>query len=575
MLFRRRSARTRRIVLVVSLGVVALIGYGAASAWAAIGDLREARALLVSAEQQARDLAFDEARSSLTRVRDQLTSATRRLGVLPLRVAARAPYLGRTIRAAEDLTAAASAATDGAATALRAADLLPVGERFSLRDGRIPAVDWDAVAELSRRAATALRRSRTLAERAPSSFVPGVIVEARARLLDEVEIALVTADRLSEGARILPAMLGEGGVARHLIVIQNGAEARATGGAIEGVMLLEARDRALDLIRSDPDELALGTAGDRDRAHRLNLEPNYPDAAASIATTYEDELGIRPDTVIATDSDGLAAILRITGPIRVDGRRLTGRNLTAFLSRDIFVHYPTEAGQGLVLARTSAAMWQRLKQGRFPMRAMVGQLSAAARAKHFLVWARDPQQQRALARIGVTGAVPPEPRSGAVLVVAGNNAGLAELDFWARRTWTYEVSIDRDGRAREQLDLALSNRARLSDIPPAVLRKQPKGILIHEARVRGGGMELLERLDVPPGQRRRLRATGSFATTPGEFRLRVFRQPGLYADDAVITLRLPNGAEVLESSPGLERDGDALVWSGMVDRDVELLVRYR
>jgi len=571
----RRRRSSRAVILALTLGVLGLVVYGAGSAWAAVADLREARELLVQAQDQVHDLAFEDARRTLRLARGELASATRRLGVLPLRVAARLPYLGRSVRAADDLTAAASAAADGATIALRAADLLPAGERFSMKDGRLPAVDWAEVAALSTRAADAFDRAERFARRAPSRFVPGVIADARARLLDELDDATITARRLAAGASILPSMLGEQGATRHLIVVQNGAEARATGGAIEAVMLLEARARGLDLVRSDPDELALGTPRDRDRAHRLNLEPDFPAVAELIARTYRREVGIRPDTVIATDSDGLAAILRIVGGVTVDGHRLTGENLVTFLSRDIFVHYPTEEGQGIFLARTSAAMWGRLTRGDFEVRDMIAQLGSAARHKHFLLWSRDPEGQRAFARLGVSGSMPRAPRSGAVLAVVGNNAGLAELDLSARRAWSYDAALDEEGRAHERLSVTLRHDARRRDIPPAVLRKQPTGVLIRDESITSGGIRERVRLQVPPGERRTLHAEGTFDITPGEFRLRVFRQPGLHFDQVRIRIVLPDGARMLEASPALQLRGGTLTWTGRLERDLELLVKYR
>lgn len=570
---RNRPRFVRRLVVALVLAGGALLVAGAALAASAAGDLQGARRELVAAERHTRDLAFEPARTSLEHAATLLARARSRLDLVPIRVAARIPYVGRSVRAIDRIVDAAGEVVAGARAGLSLSDALPGADRFRLEGGRLPPVDWDAVERSSRTAAAAFGRAEDLARAAPTALVPGPIVRVRAELLAEAAGARTTARHLALGAHVLPRMLGERGPRRHVIVVQNLAEARATGGAIESVMLLRADARGIDLLRADGDEEVLGTPTDPAAGHALNLEPHFPRAARRIAGRYRARTGIDVDGVTALDAHAIARFLAVTGGVTVDGRRLDAETAPRFLSRDIFRHYPGEAAQSAFLGAVTARTWERLRDGSFAVSDLLEQLGSAARAKHILVWSAHPGEQRALEELAVAGVFS-EPAAGASrLAVVANQPTTAEMDAFAEREIRYRVELAPDGTALASLTVTLHHRG--GTAPPEVRRKAGDGRLHSDISAWGAGpVARTFRLSVPPGRSRARTVTGASSTTPGRYRLHVHRQPTIRPDRLAIEIVLPPGATPTGMAPGMEAVGYVVRWTGDLRTDLDLLVAY-
>jgi len=127
----------------------------------------------------------------------------------------------------------------------------------------------------------------------------------------------------AEAARLAPALLGGQGRRRYLLLVQNNAESRATGGYIGNYGVLGLDDGALRLERfGQPSELPrrvdarrpLRAPADYVRRYgRLvaanpwayaNMSPDYPTVAAVIADLYLRSDGRPVDGVIAVDPSG-------------------------------------------------------------------------------------------------------------------------------------------------------------------------------------------------------------------------------------------------------------------------------
>jgi hypothetical protein len=87
------------------------------------------------------------------------------------------------------------------------------------------------------------------------------------------------------------------------------------------------------------------------------------------------------------------------------------------------------------------------------------------------------------------------------------------------------------------------------------------------------GFLSLERFErIPPESSRRFSYTYQIPTDrrePGVYRLRVIKQPGTAGHAIVVRVHLPDGLDASPSLP-MERDGDALVFRGRLDRSLDL-----
>lgn len=538
-------------------------------------DLTGARADLRQAKGHTRAFEFSEARRELRSADGRLSRAGARLDALPVAVLGRAPVIGDDVRAVVSIVDGASAAVDGAGFALEAADALPDPDRLALVDGRFPSIDWTEVGAASSKAAKAFARARALVMYLPQDLLDP-IDRARTEFLSETAEAWRASESLQEGATILPDLLGQKGRRRHLIVIQNAAERRATGGAIESFLLLEARDRRIRVVRADPDEAITGTATDPDAAHGYNLDPDFSAVGVRIADAYNESTGIAPDTVIAMDQVALAELIGATGPVTVEGKTIAGKDAVRFLSRDILFDYPVEPGQSIFLGKLSKAISTRVLAGDLRVPRLAEGLGRAAAAKHILVWARDAATQSAIQRLDLAGIVDfaRDPDDPIHIGIFGNNPSVAEMDYYARRSIALDVYLHDDRTADVAVTVALRNEVKRGDLPGVVLAKSGFGVLRQRVTLWVGEPEPvgIKKASVAPGRTKKLSFPSSTVGIGGKRAYLVFlRQPGLFPDDVSVRVHLPPGASALRRE-GL--DG-SLRYRGKPDGDLTFDVAWR
>src|SRR5206468_1636074 len=129
-------------------------------------------------------------------------------------------------------------------------------------------------------------------------------------------------------------ILGGHGTRRYLLVVQNNAEARATGGFIGSYGVLTAEDGDVSvgrLLRTASWNAAIAQhAGVKLEApadyvrrygqfepervlQNVNLSPDFPTVAEVLMSLSEDAGVGKVDGVMAVDPKGLAALLELTG----------------------------------------------------------------------------------------------------------------------------------------------------------------------------------------------------------------------------------------------------------------------
>lgn len=153
-----------------------------------------------------------------------------------------------------------------------------------------------------------------------------------------------------------------------------------------------------------------GSFDPADNWQMVNLSPDFPTVGAVIAILYSQSGGTPVDGVIAVDPEGLAAMMRLTGPITVSGWPvpITSANVSVITQNKAYVTYagtrrpqelPGDADPGGVRpaaqphpARPGGADRQPCPRGS---------------GGHLLTYSTHPSDQAYLTKVGLTGAVPP------------------------------------------------------------------------------------------------------------------------------------------------------------------------
>jgi UDP-GlcNAc:undecaprenyl-phosphate GlcNAc-1-phosphate transferase len=449
----------------------AVLTHGAASARAALTDAANGRR--------------DDAIAGFVRSHGQFASAAHRLDS-PLASAGLAvPIVASNLRAARAVTRACLTLTADGARLARAVD----PDRFRLRGGQIPLDDVAAVAPDLAHEARQLSAVNERLANIDRAYLVGPIGRAVTQLAAKTRRGARDAQQAARVTSALPGLLGDDGSRRYFLAVQNTAELRATGGFIgnfgeiiadHGAMRLGRFGRINDLNGTDTSERALHAPDDFVRRYgrfdiphtwqNVNMSPDFPTVARVIADLYPQSGGAAVDGVIAVDSQGLAALLALTGPVTVPSwpEPLTTDNVVRVTLHDEYDHFQDAAPRIEFLGQVAGAVWAAVMTRELPSPQRIGQvLGPALRGNHLLVSSTHDVDNRHLAALGVTGRVAPV-RSDGLQFVSQNAAG-NKTDYYLRRRLDLDIRlepIERSGRATDAV-VHTTVRARLSNGAPS------------------------------------------------------------------------------------------------------------
>jgi UDP-N-acetylmuramyl pentapeptide phosphotransferase/UDP-N-acetylglucosamine-1-phosphate transferase len=451
-----RSARVLGFVVV--FGIIVASAAGALTVGRAYHAASDGAASLDRATRRLRAGDTNAARVEFARADEQLTRADSLLG--PVAMVARAiPGVSQNVTAAEVvIDSGRELAGDGERLAT-SVDL----HAMRLRNAAVPvAVVRAAQAPLVTFAQSVARVHERVAAIDGSMLLGPVarkVADART-LLDRATIDTANA---ADVARLTPAVLGAAGERHYLVVVQNPAEARATGGIPASVGLLDARDGRLDLGEMQPVEeldaaahmvaapAAAATSEYRERYGRfhpqlwwenMTMSPDFPTVASVMAAQYERQTRRRVDGVLSIDPTVLGAILHLSGPVHVAGwsDAITDKNVSNVVLRDEYAHFTSTTERKAFLGRVTAAAWHALRRTDLGDPLRVAQiLGPAAAERHLLVWLAHPGEQRVMREIHLDGGVP-DPTDDALFATV-QNAVATKLDLYMSRSLSYRLTV--------------------------------------------------------------------------------------------------------------------------------------
>lgn len=411
-------------------------------------------------------------RGRLGQAGERFAAASNRLAVADRVLEPLAATLGWLGPLGDSLTSAARVSGGGEALAQAGAEVVSV--RRQARGGRVAPDASRALDRAASHIGTAVERLRPAGGGSPIAQ------------LNDVEGRLGRAARPVSGlvrtAAALAALAQSPG--QYLLIVQNPAELRATGGIVGAFGVIEAGGGRLRLGRLASDRDLPGGVGavpapadysaryDRFGARRTwanaDMSPEFPASAGVLLGLYERGTGRRLDGVLSIDAIGLSHLLETVGPVRAGhGVILTpGR----FLTQALVEAYRRPSG------RRSEVLLAGARTG-FESLSSAGRLGPGARALgesaaegHFLLFARRGELQRRAINAGIDGRVA-RPRGDSLLVIRQNAAG-NKLDYYLSSTIRYDVRLRRDGTGSATLRVTLENGAPRSGLPDYVIGRR-------------------------------------------------------------------------------------------------------
>jgi hypothetical protein len=418
------------------------------------------------------------------------------------------PWIGPNAQAAAEVaTAADDVATLGAA---------PLVDAFqSLNwDSLIPSEGTDlaplqAASPSVSAAAHAVRLSADRLNQIDASTLLPQVSKTLTQAREQLHSLTGALDAAADASTLAPEMLGSQAPRNYLLIIQNNAESRASGGIPGALAVLNLDKGKLKLgaqssagavgtmspiVPIDPEQQQIYSGRMGKFMQDVNLTPDFPTAASTAQGMWQRKTGQRVDGVISVDPVALGYILDATGPVTIKQpevvalastglpTELSGRNVVQTLLSDVYSKIEQPRLQDAYFAGVAQEIFTALAGGKGNAKALIEGLMRGTAEGRVLVWSGLPAEQSIIAQYALSGSISGPSVAPAQFGVYFNDGTGAKMDYYVKSTVQLVKECAQGGYEQTTVRITSTNTA-----PADAATSLP-------AYVTGGGS-----FGVPPG----------------------------------------------------------------------------
>lgn len=473
-----------------------------------------------------------------------------------------------------------------------------------------------------------LNRAKAILAKVPAGAF-GPIEDARALMVEKVNQYAPLIASYAQTDDLLPAILGWDAPKRYLVLAQNPAELRPTGGFIGtyGIVTFDkgriTERKFEDVFKLDVDrEYPYVQPPDALDGHLLggqswqladaNWSPDFPTAAQVALALYTNESGDADiHGVVGLTTYAIDSLLAVTGPVRVDLYDTTvrsGETTLVALQQTRQEPVPGVNRKAFLDAFAAELLDSLLALPPKQWTKVLDQLQVIGRERTAMIWLADEDAQSLISDLGWDGSVGHD-SGDFVYVVDANVAPVSKLNAVTSRRVEVDVALDDAGTATHtarvtwQNDIEAPGNKAYRELPTVgdlrilgnyVRLLVPDGSTFlslaggsygrltgpEEISQEAGRSVFGSYLAIPPGSTSLVyRWTTAAATiTQGEdfvYRLTVQKQPGVADETLGLSIVVPEGARIVDASEGLEVKAGATTFVGRLTEDLKVTIRYR
>ena len=286
--------------------------------------------------------------------------------------------------------------------------------------------------------------------------VAGPLRQAREQLRSVTGIL----DASASASQIVPGMFGAEKPRNYLLMIQNNAEVRSTGGIPGALAVLTLDKGKLSLgaqstagavgitsptLPVDPEQQQIYSGRLGKYMQDVNLTPDFPTAASTAQAMWERKTGQRVDGVISMDPVALGYILDATGPIKISNSELlavsaglptelSGKNVVPTLLSDVYAKIDEPKLQDAYFAGVAQEIFAALSSGKGDAKALVDGMTRGTAEGRVLVWSGKENEQAILAKYPLSGSIAGPSVSPSQFGVYFNDGTGAKMDYYVKRS---------------------------------------------------------------------------------------------------------------------------------------------
>lgn len=488
---RAKNRSIRKLRLVFGLGIV-LVLMGVAASWLGTRastvhqELTAVNSLITPLSEEIAKNRPTEANAVLKKIQVH-TSAAKVAADDPLfNLAGTLPLIGQNFSAVAEVARAADDVAD--------LGIAPLVDVFG-------SLDWNALvpsrsgtdlgplkqaAPKVNSAAYAIRESAQRLNRIETESLLPQIAQPLEQARTQLNGVTGTLDAAADASKVMPHLLGADAPRNYLLMIQNNAETRASGGipgalavlsVSEGKLALTTQSSASEVgatvpkIAVDPQQEQIYSGRLGKFMQDVNLTPDFPTAATTAQAMWEKKTGQKVDGVISIDPVALGYILASTGPIQLTSpelvglagtelpTELNGDNVVPTLLSDVYAKIEQPKYQDLYFAGVAHEIFSKLSDGSGNAQDLVNGLTLAAKEGRALVWSSYVEEQALIAKYPVSGSVSGPSVAPAQFGVYFNDGTGAKMDYYVKRTVQLVRQCPRDGYEETTVRITSTNTA--------------------------------------------------------------------------------------------------------------------
>ena len=487
-----KSAKIRRRMLIAGICIAALLVLAGAAAWlgATASTIRTELTASTQLVPKLKESILNNRPADASAVAHELrkhTASARDAAADPIwSLAAAIPWAGGNFSATAEIARSADdVATLGIGPLVQVYDsldwnkLVPSGHGSDLEPFR-------KAAPVVASAANAVRASAERLNGIDAGSLLPQIAEPLAQAREQLNSTAGILDTASNVTRLAPAMLGSEKPRHYLLLIQNNAEARASGGipgalavltADKGKVSLSSQSSGHDLGEFNP-PVAVDAEQERIYSSRMgtfmqdvNFTPDFPTAATTALAMWDQRKSERLDGAISIDPVALGYILDATGPVSLQDpqlvalargklpSQLTGNNVVKTLLSDVYAQFNNVQLQDPYFAGVAKEIFGALSSGKADPKALLNGVTKGVQEHRILLWSADPGEQSVLNKYPLSGSISGPSVPAAQFGAYFNDGTGAKMDYYVKRTVQLITQCPVDGYGTVKVRITSTNTA--------------------------------------------------------------------------------------------------------------------
>ena len=383
------------------------------------------------------------------------------------------------------------------------------------KNGRIDITPIKRLAPVTTEVNEAIQAANTAAADIDTTRVVPQLSAPVEKLQDQLRELAPISQELSATLPLLPGILGADGTRHYLLIFQNNAEERASGGNPASMAMLVVDDGKITLGRqassasfphpykkapyvphgkgnSDWDKIY--TERSIKFVANLTMTPDFPTTAKMATAMWQDRFGGQVDGVISFDPVALSYLLEATGPIKLaDGTKLTAQDAVSYLLSEVYAKYPDGETQDKVFASAAQTIFSAVTNGKGDPRAYLGQLKHAVAEQRLKVWSAKPEEQSVLLTTPVGTMLPADNEAATVLGVYN------KADSTSKMSYYMDERIKVSTNACEATPTHTVTATVINTLPENKIDTLPEYVRAHQSHIPAGGDRQLVQVYGPVG----------------------------------------------------------------------------